>query len=614
MRKLKTGLLALLLTAGACLFSGCDQVDETLLDNSADFSVNISVPYSTTAPHHNQQSESNQVVIDANGGVTVNDPYLLGGSHTVQQDDGQYDTLSLGDTGPEVQTLQNRLQALGYFTSGASGVFDEPTKTAVKRFEQSYGIMQTGIATPAFQSRLFAQDAPVYGSEAYDTAVVSQYSTLQRGAVGSSVYALQHRLKELGYPIKDLSGVYDENTENAVRLFAEAYGVDNLTVAYIALQKELYSDTALTYSDDGDRPVTGISILNIGNAGTRVMQIQNQLIKLGYMNGSPSGVYDTETADAVRLFEEACGVMPSGQLNTELLNILMSGNAPIFGTRYQTEIRTYSDLAEGSSGEQITQLQQRLIALGYAAGAANGIYGSETSTAVRMFQRYNGLEETGAASIAVQERIFSPGALSYADIQSGLTFATPTPEPTQRPAGSMTLALDLAAETAAETEIEPLGRGSSGEAVQKLQERLNKLGYKCSTDGDYDESTEDAMKAFQKNVGVKRTGKANASMQQYIYTNAAPAKKYRMHKSTQTFETLKMGDSGEEVSNLQEKLWELGYLLTDDVQNSVGVFHDKTREAVVSAQLAMGYETPDGIATPEFQCFVFSEYNYFIKK
>lgn len=609
MRKLKTGLLAVMLAAGACLFSGCGQVDETLLDNSADFSVNISVPYSTTTPLPDYLNVPDQVVIDSNGGVTVNDSALLSGSYSSSKAaESQYETLAIGDTNDAVRALQTRLQSLGYFSSGVSGVFDEATETAVKRFEQTYGVMQTGIATPAFQSKLYAAEAPVYGSEEYDTAVVSQYSTLQRGAVGSSVYALQHRLKELGYPMKELTGVYDEATENAVRLFGKSYGLDNQAVAYIALQKELYSDGALTYSADGQSRVqTGSSALGLGNAGTKVMQIQNQLIKLGYMNGAASGVYDAETQEAVRLFEAACGVAPTGQLNSELLSVLMSGNAPMFGTTYADEVRTYADLAEGSEGDQVIQLQERLIELGYAAGSANGIYGAETATAVRMFQRYNGLEETGRASVLVQECMFSLGALSYQDILNGLTFTTPTPVPT---APNRTLEPDADPLTGLRT----LTLNDSGSDVSRIQQRLNHLGYTCSSDGVYDESTVKAMQAFQSNVGVSQTGDASASMQQYIFTNAAPSARFRMYNSTQPFSTLQMGDTGDSVTNLQRKLWELGYLLTDDVKDSIGTFHDKTYEAVVSAQLAMGYEAPDGVATAEFQCFVFSEYNHYIKK
>lgn len=612
MRKLKTGLLAVTLTVGACLLCGCGQVDDTLLDSTADFSVNINVPYSTSTPLPEYLNVPDQVVIDADGAVTVNDANLLRGNKNGSKDaESSYETLSIGDTNESVRALQQRLQNLGYYTNGVSGVYDEATETAVRRFEQSYGIMQTGIATPSFQVRLFAADAPAYGSDAYNAAVISQYSTLQRGAVGSSVYALQHRLKELGYPIKDLTGVYDEATENAVSLFAQAYGIDNMTVAYIALQKELYSDSAIVYTVDGQsQQQTGNSALTIGNIGTKVMQMQNRLIALGYMDSNASGVYDAETEAAVRKFEEACSVAPTGRLNNELQNLLMSGNAPVYGTKLETEIRSYVDLAEGYEGDLVAELQQRLIELGYAAGSANGIYGAETSTAVRLFQRYNGLEETGAATAVVQEAMFSPGALSYRDIVNGLTFVTPTPEPD--PNAEPTPDPNIGSGSI--TGLRTLSLNSSGDDVLRIQERLNKLGYQCSSDGVYDESTVEAMKTFQSHVGVSQTGEASIQMQQYIYTNAAPAKKYKMYNSTQSFATLRMGDTGEAVTQLQQQLWELGYLLTDDVKDSVGTFHDKTYDAVVSAQLAMGYETPDGVATAEFQCFVFSEYNYFIKK
>lgn len=619
MRKLKTGLLATLLAAGMCLFSGCGQVDETILETTADFSVNINVPYSTTTPLPEYLNVPNQVVIDGNGVVTVNDASLLNSSYTnSKEDESKYTTLSLGNTGEAVQNLQQRLQALGYFTGGVSGVYDEDTETAVKRFEQSYGIMQTGIATPIFQVKLFSSNAPVYGSEAYDSAVVSQYTTLQRGAVGSSVYALQHRLKELGYPVKELTGVYDADTEQCVRLFGRAYGLDNQTVAYIALQKELYSDSAIPYSSSAQsQQQQSASALGLGNVGTKVMQIQNRLIRLGYLEGDASGVYDADTEAAVRAFEEACGVPSTGRLNGELQSILMSNDAPQFGTTYAATERTFVNLEEGSEGDQVIALQERLIELGYAAGTANGVYGAETATAMRMFQRYNALEETGHASVLDQSELFSLSALSYQDIKNGLTYATPTPEPTETP--------DPATNPGAyapngrelpdpDTGLYTLRIGSNGDEVAKLQQRLSQLGYGAVISGTFDEITAEALKAFQANVGVSQTGEASPSLQQYLQTNAAPARKYQMYNATQSFETLRMGDTGDNVTRLQQQLWKLGYLLTDDVQHSIGTFHDKTYEAVAKAQRAMGYSDPNGIATPEFQCFIFSEYNHFIKR
>lgn len=617
MQKLKFGLLASMLMIGACLLSGCGQVDDSIFESSADFSVNINVPYSTTTPLPDYLNVPDQVVIDANGGVTVNDKNLLNSSYTrSKEDQSQYTTLNLGDTSAAVQALQQRLKDLGYFTGGVSGVFDAETQTAVKRFEQTYGIMQTGIATPAFQSKLFSSDAPIYGSEAYDTAVVSQYTTLQRGAVGSSVYALQHRLKELGYPITDLSGVYDESTENAVKLFAESYGLKSQSVAYIALQKELYSDSAIPYSASsaGQNQLSNAA-LSLGNVGTQVMQMQNRLIELGYLEGSANGVFDSETEAAVKLFENACGANVTGSLTTELQALLMSDSAPAFGTAYHVDTTVYEDLDEGSQGDAVTKLQNRLIELGYAVGSGNGVYGSETTTAVRMFQHYNGMEETGVATSFVQSQMYSPTALSYQDVLNGKTFATATPQPTAHD-----LQTPAPGEASPQTTINPgtglrvLTLNCSGDDVLKLQNRLNALGYECSADGVYDDSTREAMQRFQSAIGMTQTGEASESMQAYIYTKAAPASKYRLFNSTQDFTTLQEGDTGEAVTRLQQQLWKLGYLLTEDVKDSVGVFHDKTRVAVASAQRAMGYENPDGVASPEFQCFVFSEYNTYIKK
>lgn len=51
----------------------------------------------------------------------------------------------------------------------------------------------------------------------------------------------------------------------------------------------------------------------------------------------------------------------------------------------------------GSSGTTVTQIQTRLKSWGYYSGAVDGIYGSATESAVRYFQRTNGLTADGQA-------------------------------------------------------------------------------------------------------------------------------------------------------------------------------------------------------------------------
>ena len=248
-------------------------------------------------------------------------------------------------------------------------------------------------------------------------------------------------------------------------------------------------------------------------------------------------------------------------------------------------------------------LQNRLIELGYANGVGNGVYGEETANAVVLFEHYNGLPEDGRATGALQTYLYSSAALSYDAAVSGATPAI-TPEPT--PFANNALGTLQGART--------LSLNDTGDEVTKLQERLNSLGYECTVNGVYDQETQRAMMAFQQAVGVSQTGDASDTMLKYIYTKAAPASKYQMFNATQSYETLQLGDAGEAVVSLQWQLWTLGYLTTEDVEGSVGVFDDRTRSAVISTQLAMGYEQPDGVAGPEFQCFIFSEYNRFIKR
>lgn len=52
-------------------------------------------------------------------------------------------------------------------------------------------------------------------------------------------------------------------------------------------------------------------------------------------------------------------------------------------------------LQKGSKGEDVRAVQQQLIDLGFLTGEADGIYGNQTAAAVKAFQKYEGLNQTG---------------------------------------------------------------------------------------------------------------------------------------------------------------------------------------------------------------------------
>jgi len=608
MGKKGIGTLVVLTLGLGLSLSGCGQIDESILDTQANLSVSISVPYATATPLPAHLNVPDAIVIDSDGNVTLNDEsYISGNFQSIaeQEDATEYKNLSLGNTGIAVQALQGRLKELGYFSSDVSGLFDTETENAVKRFEQTYGTMQTGVATAKLQMKLFASTAPVYGSQDYEDAVVSQYTVLKPGAVGSSVYALQQRLKNLNYPITDLSGVFDLDTAQCIRLFYQSYGLKPSDVVSVALQMELYSDSARSYTE-GSSASSDIDFsdsanaLILGETGDTVLDVQRRLIELGYLlAGSDTGYFDENTQRAVNHYLKAMGLEATGMLTVENRIALFDISAPAYSGGIDAGL--YSDLNIGDTGEPVMDLQRRLVELGYANGTPNGEYGKATIKAVKSYQEANGLEADGLATAALQAMLYSDTALTYDEAVNGQSNFTEALQ-------DLSSAHTETAATESDSLYFMLTAGSTGTAVENLENRLVDLGFLENADSVYDGATTEAIGMFQLAVGVNPTGEASASLQRYIYCKAAPNTGIRFYDTMQSFTTLSLGDSGDAVTELQRRLWELGLLKKSDIKDSVGTFNEATWYAVADAQLKMGYGSSDGVAGPEFQCFLFTKY------
>ena len=68
-------------------------------------------------------------------------------------------------------------------------------------------------------------------------------------------------------------------------------------------------------------------------------------------------------------------------------------------------------LKKGSKGEDVKQLQERLIELGYDPGEPDGAFGNGTRDAVIAFQRRNGLDADGQAGPKTLEKLYSDEAV-----------------------------------------------------------------------------------------------------------------------------------------------------------------------------------------------------------
>lgn len=195
--------------------------------------------------------------------------------------------------------------------------------------------------------------------------------------------------------------------------------------------------------------------------------------------------------------------------------------------------KTYSKLSKGSRGDEVKALQKRLNDLGYDCGKADGVFGSSTQEAVRYFQDAIGVSQDGVAADSVQQKLFASNAPKFE------TYVT-------------------------------LKSGSAGIRVEKLQSRLNKLGYlDAPVDGEFGSRTKDAVKLFQKAAGLKQDGVAGTATLKAMAKKSAP--------ECGVYIELRKGDSGSRVKEMQEQLKKLGFL------EKVNSSYDKKTVAAVEA-------------------------------
>ena len=223
-----------------------------------------------------------------------------------------------------------------------------------------------------------------------------------------------------------------------------------------------------------------------------IFRLQQRLRALGYYTIAVDGIFGSGTERAVRLFQQVNGIHPANGVATSATQqVLYSSSAksfheiipyyPVSGTLYRSP---YYQPA-------VVPLQQRLRALGYYTGSADGYFGSRTQAAVRNFQARNGLPVTGNADPLTQKTAYSSSAVPA----GGGGGHTPS------------------------TGYRLLYWGCRGAAVVRLQQALLSRGYTQvrSADGIYGRWTYDAVRAFQRDHGLTVDGIAGRKTQNALY-------------------------------------------------------------------------------------------------
>ncbi|MGH3443329.1 MAG: N-acetylmuramoyl-L-alanine amidase [Nitriliruptorales bacterium] len=127
--------------------------------------------------------------------------------------------------------------------------------------------------------------------------------------------------------------------------------------------------------------------IEAGARGPAVQDIQLRLQRLGFGCGDDElGIFERSTDAAVRTFQQQRGLASDGRVGNETwLALVEAGRTLGDRTLYLTEPMM--------RGDDVRELQRRLVRLGFDAGNVDGVFGPETAAALREFQLNVGLRE-----------------------------------------------------------------------------------------------------------------------------------------------------------------------------------------------------------------------------
>ncbi len=299
--------------------------------------------------------------------------------------------------------------------------------------------------------------------------------------------------------------------------------------------------------------------INVGDTGSEVKNLQDQLKVAGFYSPNPTGYYGDVTQEAIRKFQRANKLPVTGLADAATMTKIQSRIAkinPASSRRPQVTAKTpttnqtvnnnqNSDIARGDSGVEVKNLQERLRVAGYYNANSTGVFGVTTEAAVLSFQKANNLIADGIVGPATLKKLPAAGLGGGDDNSVHMRMAANTIKTTAN--------------------RENLRRGDRGSDVLLLQDQLKKLGlFNSVPNGIYGPFTEAAVRQFQSTHYLQASGIAGPTTR---------------GKLVQVVSQIPQSEQNN-IVELQSRLQKQGFY--DGPIN--GVMGDETRDALIQAQ------------------------------
>ncbi|MGC9506121.1 peptidoglycan-binding protein [Baaleninema sp.] len=284
------------------------------------------------------------------------------------------------------------------------------------------------------------------------------------------------------------------------------------SVAVLSAVEPGLSRTARSISPSGVEVETHLAqtqrrTLQYQDSGADVIELQQRLNELGYLNIQPTGFFGVLTQEAVLNFQADRGLEVDGDVGDRTWDRLLaltsfpSSYVPVF----PPNTWPYTDtvvLRPGDRGDAVERLQAALNEIGvgewFRTGGINedGRYGSQTRDAVTRFQQ-----------------VYNVDAPILGEVDT--TTATALQE-----------VLEGSRDVLGRPGTFRLERGDSGLAVWELQRALSETPqeyfpdspyYSGTVNGEFDFATERAVRQFQRDNNLRQTGIANEATLEVLF-------------------------------------------------------------------------------------------------
>lgn len=206
-----------------------------------------------------------------------------------------------GSEGSTVSELQAALKLLGYYTDVVDGVYRESTAIAVSQFQQAAGLTPDGVTGPATWNRLFPSTPP---------SVVRSSPTPSSNPASVRPSPTSSNNSASSFPVPTIVQATNTNNRASKPAPEEPTGRRQAN-----RQNPNQSSSTPGNSSQAANPQTiavTLPVLRQGMRGPAVVQLQERLKTLGFLQSSVDGVFGEATQTAVKAAQQKFNIEPDG--------------------------------------------------------------------------------------------------------------------------------------------------------------------------------------------------------------------------------------------------------------------------------------------------------------